>query len=187
VIRSEFINTASVDSRGVDLSLRYPIEMNNLGSLDLFWNSAHITKYQFQESPTAPMRDGLGRRNFQTIGAPAPKVRANAGVDWLLGNHSANFTVRYTHDYSLDGNPNLLIAFLHNREPSTKVDNHTTVDMQYSYQFTEVLGMPGPAVTFGLINALDKKPPRIDDGPGYDTKIHDPRGRIAYGKIMIQF
>jgi hypothetical protein len=38
-----------------------------------------------------------------------------------------------------------------------------------------------------LINAFDEKPPRIDDGPGYDRKIHDPRGRIAYGKIVVQF
>ncbi|MFU8817657.1 MAG: TonB-dependent receptor plug domain-containing protein [Pseudomonadales bacterium] len=187
VIRSEFINAASVDSQGVDLSVRYLVESDRLGRFDLFWNSTHITNYEFQESPTSPKRDGLGRRNFQTIGAPAPKMRANVGTDWMLGNHSATVTLRYTHSYSLDGAPNAFIALLNNRTPSTEVEEHLTVDVQYSFQMTELLGLPGPTLSFGMINLFDENPPRIDDGPGYDTKIHDPRGRIAYGRISMQF
>ncbi len=187
VIRSQFINAASVDTQGVDVSIRYPLEFNDYGRFDLFMNSSHITKYEFQESPTAPKRDGLGKRNFQSIGAPAPKVRGNAGVDWLLGNHSANFTLRYVHDYDLGQNPNRTIALLNNRTPSDKVDSQLTVDLQYSYQVQEMFGMQGPTLTLGMINATNEDPPTIDDGPGYDTKIHDPRGRIAYGRIVVQF
>lgn len=187
VIRSVFINAASVDTQGVDLSIRYPLEFDSIGTFSLFINSSHITEYEFQESPTAPKRNGLGKRNFQTIGAPAPKVRANAGFDWAWGNHSANFTARYVHDYELGQPPNTLIALLQNRAPSGIIDKHVTYDMQYNYQFDEIFGATGARVTFGLINAFDNDPPEIDDGPGFDSKIHDPRGRIAYGRVTMEF
>jgi outer membrane receptor protein involved in Fe transport len=186
VIRSDFINAASVDSNGIDLSLRYPIDTQAAGLFEVFWNSSHIEEYQFQESPTGLKIDGLGKRNFQTIGSPAPKWRANAGFDWLLGNHSANVTLRYTDNYDMGSPPSAIIALLNNRTPSTHIDDMLTVDLQYNYQIPELFGMNGPTLTFGVINAFNEEPPTIDDGPGFDTKIHDPRGRVMYGRIVVQ-
>jgi iron complex outermembrane recepter protein len=201
VIRSNFVNAATVDTRGIDLVVRYPLPFEQFGQVAWFWNSSHITHYEFQESPTALKIDGLGHRNFQTIGAPAPKMRGNTGFDWLMGNHSANLTVRYVHDYDLGYRqgvvggvptlvpvqPNATIALLNNRTPSREIDSQVTVDVQYSYQMAEILGRPGPTFTLGLINAFDEDPPYVDDGPGYDTKIHDPRGRILYGRVALSF
>ncbi|MFU8815065.1 MAG: TonB-dependent receptor domain-containing protein [Pseudomonadales bacterium] len=187
VIRSEFVNAASVDTNGIDLSLRYPVELGQFGLLGLSWNSTHILKYEFQETPTGPKITGLNKRNFQTIGAPAPRWRANLGADWLHGNHSANLTLRYTHRYRLGQAPSVAIAAINNRTPTDRIDEHFTVDAQYSYQAPEILGLPGPVLSLGLINAFDEDPPTIDDGPGFDSKIHDPRGRIAYGRITVSF
>jgi iron complex outermembrane recepter protein len=187
VIRSEFINAASVETQGLDLSVRYPFEIGDLGQFGAFWNSTHITRYKFQEGPDLPVIDGKGRRNFQTIGAPAPEWRANLGLDWLLGNHSASVILRYTTDYDLGQTPSANIAALNNRTPSTKIDDQLTVDVQYSYQTPDLWGFMGPTLTIGAINLFDEDPPTIDDGPGFDSKIHDPRGRIAYARIQMQF
>ncbi|MEQ8484613.1 MAG: TonB-dependent receptor [Pseudomonadales bacterium] len=187
VIRSEFINAASVDTSGVDVTLGYGIDTQTAGRFDLFYNMTYLTEYKFQEGPTAPRVNGKGKRNFQTIGAPAPEWRANAGVDWFRGNHSANVTLRYTTDYDLTKAPNSLIAALNGRAPSSKVDDHLTVDVQYSYQFQELLGGQGPILTIGAINLFDEDPPVIDDGPGFDSKIHDPRGQVIYGRIKFAF
>lgn len=188
VIRSDFINAASVKTEGIDVALRYPVDTNDLGRFDLFWNATHILEYKFQEGPDQPVVNGLGRRNFQTIGAPAPRWRANAGLDWFRGNHGANLTVRYTHRYRLDeGTIDPRVAMLQGREVSDRVDRHITVDAQYSYQFDELFGMLGPTVTLGAINLFNNYPPGIDTGPGYDSKIHDPRGRIAYASLRMAF
>ncbi len=183
VIRSQFINAASVDTNGIDLALRYDIETDSLGLFTPFWKSSHIEEYEFQESPGSAKVDGLGKRNFQTIGAPAPEWRASFGLDWLLGNHSANLTVRHTDSYKMSRTPSAIIAQLNNRRPSPNIDDHTTIDVQYSYQFQELFGAVGPTVTVGIINLTNEEPPSIDDGPGYDSKIHDPRGMVWYARF----
>lgn len=188
VIRSEFINAAQVETDGIDVSMSYPFHTDNSGQFEVFLNATRIMTYKFQEGPDQPVVNGLGKRNFQTIGAPAPKWRGNMGVDWFRGNHSANATLRYTHKYSIaDSNVDPRIALIHNREPSNSVDRHITLDAQYSFQFDELFGMTGPTVTFGAINLLNEKPPKLDTGPGWDTKMHDPRGRILYGRLHMSF
>ena len=187
VIRSEFINAASVDTAGIDLSLSYPFDFGNFGQVSVSWTSTHLMEYEFQESPTGPKIDGKGKRNFQTIGAPAPEWRGNLGIDWLKGNHSATVWLRHTTDYEMSRNPSALIAGLNGRTPSADIDAFTTVDVQYSYQFQELLGLNGPMVTLGAINLFNEDPPTLDDGPGYDSKIHDPRGQVVYGRLLLQF
>src|SRR5690606_27713476 len=109
VIRSEFINTAEVDTAGIDFGLRYQFETEPAGTFNLFYNMTYLTEYEFQEAADGPKIDGRGKRNFQTIGAPAPKWRATAGLDWFLGNHTANVTVHYTDNYE-QTTPQSLIA-----------------------------------------------------------------------------
>lgn len=186
VIRSEFINAASVDTAGIDLQARYGLD-SDFGRFDLFYNMTYLTEYEFQESPDAPVVDGIGKRNFQTVGAPAPEWRANTGVDWFRGNHSANVTLYYTDAYEMTSAPSALIASFNGRTPDADIDDHVTVDVQYSYQFQELLGFAGPTLTVGAINLFDEDPPTLDDGPGFDSKIHDPRGQILYGRVKVAF
>lgn len=184
VIRSAFINTATVDTAGIDFGARYRLETEPTGAFDVFYNMTYLTEYEFQESAAGPKIDGRGKRNFQTIGAPAPKWRANAGLDWFLGNHSANLTVHYTDNYE-QSTPQELIALFNGREPSPHIDDHVTVDLQYSYTFPELFGSGETTLTIGAINLFDEDPPTLDDGPGYDSKIHDPRGQILYGRVRV--
>jgi iron complex outermembrane receptor protein len=184
VIRSEFINTATVDTAGIDFGARYRLDTEPAGSFDVFYNMTYLTEYEFQETAGGPTIDGRGKRNFQTIGAPAPKWRANAGLDWFLGNHSANLTVHYTDSYE-QTTPQALIALFNGREPSPHIDDHVTVDVQYTYTFAELFGAGETTLTIGAINLLNEDPPTLDDGPGYDSKIHDPRGQILYGRVKV--
>lgn len=185
VIRSEFQNTAQVTTKGVDAELTYEFDVGNAGVFEPFFRATYLTEYEFQEEEGGETIDGRGKRNFQTIGAPAPKWRANAGLDWLRGNHSANLTVRHVTDYEMSNPPNELLATIQGRTPSRDIDDQTTVDLQYSYQMQELFGNRGPILSIGAINVFDDNPPSVDDGPGYDSKIHDPRGRVVYGRINV--
>lgn len=184
-LRSDFINTASLDSNGVDVSIGFQLSLDDLGMLDLFWNSSHVQEFEFVEIEGGPRIDGLGKRNFGTIGAPAPRWRGNWGADWLMGNHAANITFRYTDDYKMSRTPSAVIAQFNSRSPSPNIDDHLTIDLQYSYRIEEVFGTPGPTITLGVINLTNEEPPSIDDGLGYDSKLHDPRGRVLYGRMSI--
>jgi len=187
VIRSEFVNTASIDTSGVDLTASYGFSIGTIGRFDVFYNMSLLTEYEFQESVNGPKIDGKGKRNFQTIGAPAPELRFNTGFDWFLNNHSANLTVRFTDNYEMTSTPSALIAGFNGRTPDPRIDEHVTVDLQYAYQFPDMFGFNGPTLTVGANNLFDEDPPRLDDGPGFDSKIHDPRGRIVYGRLKVAF
>jgi hypothetical protein len=48
-------------------------------------------------------------------------------------------------------------------------------------------GERAPLPTFGVINATDDGPARVQTSGGCDSKVHDPRGRMVYAKAMFRF
>jgi hypothetical protein len=42
-------------------------------------------------------------------------------------------------------------------------------------------------LTFGAVNLTDEDPPRVRTSGGYDSKVHDPRGRMLYAKALFRF
>ena len=58
------------------------LDTDAAGSFDLFYNMTYLTEYEFQETPGGPSIDGRGKRNFQTVGAPAPKWRMGSMPSW---------------------------------------------------------------------------------------------------------
>ena len=42
-------------------------------------------------------------------------------------------------------------------------------------------------VAIGAVNLLDENPPLVRTNGGYDSKVHDPRGRVLYGRVSFAF
>jgi iron complex outermembrane receptor protein len=38
-----------------------------------------------------------------------------------------------------------------------------------------------------VINAFDKAPPQVFTNGGFDSKVHDPRGRMIYFGVDVEF
>ncbi len=66
------------------------------------------------------------------------------------------------------------------------VDDQLTWDMQYGYrlEFTNDNAMN---TMVGLLNVTDEDPPKVYTNMGFDTKVHDPRGRMFYAKVRYEF
>ena len=65
------------------------------------------------------------------------------------------------------------------------VDDWWVFDLQYNYNFS-MLGGDATA-TLGALNLTDEEPPEVTGGTnefGYDTKTHDPRGRMLYVRFI---
>ena len=58
------------------------------------------------------------------------------------------------------------------------------VDAQYTLTLR---AERAPKLTFGAINLFDEDPPRVATSGGYDSKVHDPRGRMLYAKALFKF
>jgi len=42
-------------------------------------------------------------------------------------------------------------------------------------------------LTFGGVNLTDQDPPQVYTNGGFDSKVHDPRGRQVYARLAIEF
>ena len=69
-------------------------------------------------------------------------------------------------------------------EAYREVDSQVTVDAQYNLSLR---AENAPTLTFGAINLFDEDPPRLQTSGGYDSKVHDPRGRMYYAKAVFRF
>ena len=166
LVQSEFINASSAETDGLDLAWTYRLDAGNAGVFGFGGNWTYINNYDLQETNDGPTIDAVGSRNKLTFARSMQEWKGNANFSYASGNHSAVAYVRYTDSYEDDATGN-------------DIDDHTTIDLRYSYTFEE-LGPGSATLAVGAINVTDEDPPEVTDLLGYDTKVHDPRGRMWY-------
>ncbi len=182
MIETRYINSGEVDTQGVDLTLAYDWD-TSVGLFRLSGNSTFIDKYELiDKSVTFPQTvDGSGFRNYNNFARSIPEWRARLALDWQLESHSVNATVNYIDSYQDDQiNTGELPG------TTTRIDSWTTLNLQYAYMMSLQDGQE-LTLTMGVLNATDEDPPEVNTNMGFDSKIHDPRGRMIYGRIKYAF
>jgi outer membrane receptor protein involved in Fe transport len=177
-VDSFFDNASSLETDGVDLNVSYTFDLRGGASLNVGTDATMIMSYDIND-PYGGNIDGVGRRNFSNFGTSTPEWRANAFVNWQRDRHALSAFVRYIDSY-VDDEVEL------GQGPSffRPIDSQATVDAQY----TLTLRAEGaPTLSFGAINLTDEDPPRVRTSGGYDSKVHDPRGRMYYARAVFKF
>jgi len=150
------------------------MDMDNLGVLTPSVTGTYLIDYDLID-PQAGSISGEGNRNFTNFGTSAPRVRINGGLQWTNGAHSANIFVRHINGYTDDQNGGI------------QIDSDTRVDIQYSLAINEYLNRDKLAtITIGARNVGNKKPPQVFTNGGFDSKVHDPRGRLLYFGVDLE-
>ncbi|MDA5192635.1 TonB-dependent receptor plug domain-containing protein [Govanella unica] len=166
MINVRYINAPSVTTDGIDMSASYTWP-TAAGFVRLAGDATYVFKYNAVDQFGTPF-EGAGRRNYGTFARSIPQWRGNAYLTVNNGNHLATAVFRYIDSYI-------------DNENNAKVGAYTTLDVQYSYSFSGLFGgSGGSAITMGAINILDRQAPHLDTFGGYDSKVHDPRGRLVY-------
>ena len=188
---TQFVNVGSVVTDGIDVNANWNGDFAG-GSLNLALGMTYVNKFDVDTNGDGTVDfDGAGNRNFRNNFSTMPELRANVGGTYMMGNHTLNVTARYIDGYNNDQSNN------------APVDSWTTVDAQYSYVMTELLGGE-TTLTLGVNNLLDEDPPALNransdgtpvtrfrdngtynrgwiDRPGYDDRAgHDLRGQVVY-------
>ena len=186
-----FVNASSVETNGFDFAARYQWD-TDAGIFQPFIEGTYVNKYDL-EDPLAGSVDGAGRRNFSNFGTSTPELRFNAGFGWLNGAHSANVFARYISAYdddqncADDSNP-VNGACSAAAGGFYEIDSWLSVDAQYSVDTALLFDTEtGPVVTLGVINAGGEDPPQVFTNGGFDSKVHDPRGRMFYVRFKQAF
>lgn len=176
-VDSFYANASTLDTDGFDLSIVYDRELGG-GILSLGMDATLIAGYEIND-PQAGFIDGVGRRNFANFATSTPEWRANAFVDWQQGNHGLAIFYRYIDAYADDE-----VELGQGAESFSSISSYSTVDAQYTFHFDREVAT---TLSFGAINLFDEEPPRVSTNGGYDSKVHDPRGRLLYARASVSF
>lgn len=186
-VNTTYVNAKSLETSGLDIVSSYKIE-TEMGTFTPNLSATYISAYDLVD-PQADDIDGVGLRNFSNIGVSTPELRANLGLNWRHENHSANVFIRYISSYDDDQNCADGSSFTPACTQGFKeIDSHVTFDAQYSIDIGAMLETDSAYVlTFGGINLTDENPPQVFTNSGFDSKVHDPRGRQIYARLAIEF
>jgi len=160
-----FLNLAEVQTEAVDLQINYSID-TSIGQLGADLAAAYQYQYDYKARPSDSFVDLSGSYN-------RPEWRGHMGLWWTYDKYSAGATVNYVDSFDQ------LYGLV------SKVDEHTTLDLQASYNLTDNFRL-----TVGARNVTDEDPPWSDsESQGYSFAAagHSPLGTILYGRITIRF
>jgi outer membrane receptor protein involved in Fe transport len=177
-VDSYYANASSLETDGFDLAVSRALELDGGGSLRVGADATYIASYDLVDPQAGPI-EGAGRRNFANFGTSTPEWKANLFVAWATERHTVNAFVRYIDSY-VDDEVDIGQGSAFYRP----IDSQTTLDAQY---VLTLRSERAPQLTFGVINATDEDPPRVQTSGGYDSKVHDPRGRMLYAKALFRF
>ena len=172
-VNSFYANASSLKTDGFDFSAAYSMDVP--AGMFRFGTQATVVSSYNLVDPQAGSIDGAGRRNFANFATSVPEMRANVFLNWRRDTHGVNVYVNFIDSYLDDqGGPDAL----------KPIDSHNTVDAQYNVAVESFAGL---TLSFGAFNLLDENPPKVDTNGGFDSKVHDPRGRLIYAKAAVSF
>ena len=186
-VNNTYVNASEMETSGIDFVTSYKID-TEFGIFTPSLNGTYTMKYDLMD-PQAGNIDGAGRRNFNNIGVSSPELRMNFGLAWKNDIHAANLFVRYISSYDddqncSDGTTNLGAC----TNGLYEVDSHVTVDAQYNIDLGSLFETEQSyVVTVGGLNLFNEDPPQLFTNSGFDSKVHDPRGRQIYARLAVEF
>ena len=130
------------------------------------------------------MVNRVGNFNFDANTHSLPKLRLNSFFSWTLNDLRIGINSRYVDGYSNN-----------RRIPASAVSlgysNYVKSFLVHDFSITKSLQLFSGEIKIGMgiINAFDKRAPLLYDAPdfSFDTRVHDPRGRLINLSVEINF
>ena len=174
-VTTSYFNASAVDTNGFDLEMTYDFD-TGLGSAQLGLKAMHMLQYKIPLQ-TGEVKDVVGLFNHDNFARSLPETKMVLHGALQNGNHSLVAFGRWVSDYETT---RPLDAIAQSRGFTNDVDSFFTVDLKYSYNFE--MNDNDLLLTLGMTNAFDEEVPLVYDASNwsYDSKHHDPRGRMVY-------
>ena len=178
-VSTNFINAATVETDGVDVSADWNIPAGDMGDFGVQLAYSHFLSYEIPDG-NGGVTDVVGSFNHDNFVRSMPQKKWNLTADWERGNHSAAMVVYYVDSYKTG---RAVPASAQALGFKSGISNWRTMDLSYNYNFN--LGDTQAVFTLGGKNVFDKEAPRVYDAANfsYDPKHHDPRGRMFFARV----
>ncbi|MBU28421.1 MAG: TonB-dependent receptor [Flavobacteriales bacterium] len=178
-VATTYFNEESTEVTGVDLSFNRLLKSSDkFGNVSLSVNSTTLIEFltpALGNEGNEIMINRVGKFNYDTNTHSLPKNRINAFLNWKYQDYDINFNSRYIDGYSNERPINSL---------GTSYGYNNSVDSFFVHDLSvKKLLMTNRGeidIKLSVINIFDEAAPRLYDAPdfSFDTRVHDPRGRI---------
>jgi len=190
-VKTTFFNEEKTIVKGIDLSVDYRKVFKSGQIFDLGINATHLLEYLTPEHDdeddaghSSQMIDRVGRFNYNAHTHSLPRLRLNALMGLRIGDIRYSINARYLDSYE---NQRPLPESAVNNGYTNNIDSFLVFDLG----FAKDISINGQSVELGLhlINAFDESAPLVYDAPdfSFDTRLHDPRGRLLNLSIDYEF
>ena len=192
-VSTTFFNEEKTKVKGLDINFNYKKTLSNQTTLDLGINATHLFDYLTPEHEEAGdhedeheshMVNRVGRFNYNAHTHSLPRLRLNAFFGLTQNGIRYSINTRY-----LDGYTNLrpLPAAAVSSGYENEVDSFLVFDIGAS----KIFQIENSELKLGLhlMNAFDESAPLLYDSPdfSFDTRLHDPRGRLINLSLDYEF
>jgi len=192
-VSTTFFNEEKTKVKGLDINFDYKKTLSNQTTLDLGINATHLFDYltpeheeagDHQDEHESHMVNRVGRFNYNAHTHSLPRLRLNAFFGLTQNGIRYSVNTRY-----LDGYTNLrpLPAAAISSGYENEVDSFLVFDIGAS----KIFQIENSELKLGLhlMNAFDESAPLLYDSPdfSFDTRLHDPRGRLINLSLDYEF
>jgi iron complex outermembrane receptor protein len=163
-------NLGNLNTNGEDVTLTLRFPTGAAGAFTVTLDGTYVNKNEYQRE-----RGGVYIQNVGNYADRGPIFRWQhvMAVNWEYGPWSAVVANRFKTGYT-------------DQDAAGQVASYSTFDLTGTW-----LGVKNLAVTAGVLNVLDRKPPFTVQSTtfqrGYDPRFSDPRGRTWLARVSYKF
>ena len=183
-VTTTYFNEDNTLIRGMDIQIQYLIELIK-GEVSINIMGTNLSDFK-TPSLTDPnlMINRVGKFNFDSHTFSLPKKRLNSFISWDFNNYSLSLNSRYLDSYF---NERTITGLGLTYGYDNQVKSFFVHDISFGKSIDAIKGNLN--LNLYLSNMFNKSAPRLYDAPdfSFDTRLHDPRGRILGLNIEYNF
>ena len=183
-VTTTYFNEDNTLVKGIDLQIQYLINLKQ-SNLSINLMGTNLSDFKTPSLTNQNlMINRVGKFNFDTHTFSLPKKRINSFVNWNFKDLSLSLNSRYLDGY-VNERPITGLGLTYGY--SNQVKSFFVHDISLNKKLFVSSGQLD--LRLYLSNIFDKSAPRLYDAPdfSFDTRLHDPRGRILGLNVEYNF
>ena len=177
-VSTSYFNEERTEVEGLDIALNI-FKSTQYGDFSYSVKATELSEFLTPEDTDGDERlimvNRVGKFNYDANTHSLPKLRLNSFLSWTMNDLTLGMNSRYLDEYINERS-------IPSSAASLGYTNQIKSLLVHDFSITKTLQLPGGALEIGLgvMNAFDRKAPLLYDAPdfSFDTRVHDPRGRL---------
>ena len=177
-VSTSYFNEEKTEINGIDAEINF-FKVTKYGDFNFSLKATQLSKFLTpgyrDEDMNSTMINRVGKFNYDAHTHSLPKLRLNTFFSWTINNLMIGINTRYVEGYSNKRQiPSSAISLGYSNYVKSFLVHDFSIKKTYQFSFSEM------EIGIGIINAFDKEAPLLYDAPdfSFDTRVHDPRGRL---------